>query len=117
VNGLLVAEHSSLRKASDGVVALGLDEALQSERFSEVVRECFGRVVEHHENGFTALNTAFAGNGAFVFIPKGVGVESPLHLLFLSADRGRERSPAFRVCSFGGREQQCDDHESYAGGR
>ena len=82
-NGLLRLDLSSL-SVTRGVIAIGLDQALRDERFSEVVREHLGRVVEQHENGFTALNTAFVGNGAFVFIPKGVSVETPLHLLFLA---------------------------------
>jgi Fe-S cluster assembly protein SufD len=88
VNGLLSLPHSSLPDVTAGAVVMGLDEALTSERFGDVVREYFGRVVEHQENGFTALNTAFAGSGAFVFIPQGVAVESPIQLLFLSQAGG-----------------------------
>src|SRR6267142_1961933 len=84
VNGLLRSDLSSVRAVPDGVVAIGLDEALRDARFSEVVREHLGRLVEHDENGFTALNTAFVGNGALVVIPRGMTVESPLHILFLS---------------------------------
>ena len=84
LNGVLSLELSSLDRVPHGVVAVGLDEALSNEGFSEIVREHLGRVVERHENGFTALNTAFAGNGAFVFIPRGFAMETPLHLLFLS---------------------------------
>jgi len=80
------------------VIAIGFEEALGNEQFSEVVREYLGRVVEHQENGFTALNTAFVGNGAFVFIPKGVQVESPLHLLFLAQRHSSE--PATRIAGF-----------------
>jgi Fe-S cluster assembly protein SufD len=90
VNGLLRLDLSSPVEAHGKLIAIGLAEALENERFSEVVREHLGRVVEHHENGFTALNTAFVGNGAFVFIPKGVAVETPLHLLFLSQEGERE---------------------------
>lgn len=84
VNGVFRSDLSSLSRVPDGVVLITLNEALCNDRFGEVAREYLGRIVEHDENGFTALNTAFAGNGAFVFIPKGVAVERPLHLLFLS---------------------------------
>lgn len=84
VNGVLSTELSSVTRSSDQVLAMGLPEALGNERFSEIAREFLGRIVEHEENGFTALNTAFVGNGAFVYIPKGVTVASPLQLLFLS---------------------------------
>src|SRR6267142_108701 len=47
VNGLLRSDLSSVGAVPDGVVAIGLDEALHDARFSEVVREHLGRVVEH----------------------------------------------------------------------
>ena len=119
VNGLLRSDLSSLSNAPDAVVAIGLDEALNNERFSEVVREYLARVVEHQANGFTALNTAFAGNGAFVFIPKGVAVNSPLHLLFLSQAPGpgaQANSAGFpRVLVVAEENSSATIIESYAG--
>jgi Fe-S cluster assembly protein SufD len=84
VDGILNKELSLPGDSASSVVAIGLDEALRHEVFGELLREHLGRVVEYQENGFTSLNTAFASNGAFIFIPKGVIVESPLHVLFLS---------------------------------
>ena len=37
---------------------------------------------------FTALNTAFMRDGAYVRVAKGVRFDTPIHLLFLSTDRG-----------------------------
>jgi Fe-S cluster assembly protein SufD len=36
-------------------------------------------------NAFSALNTAFAGDGAFLYVPKGVELTAPVHFLFVSA--------------------------------
>ena len=93
VNGVLRSDLSSLSRVPDGVVLIGLDEALRNDRFGDVAREYLGRIVEHDENGFTALNTAFAGNGAFVFIPKGLAVEPPLQLVFLSQGLSQGTQP------------------------
>ena len=84
VNGILNAELSSLGDLPAGVMAIDFATALASDRFSEVVREHLGRIVDYGENGFTALNTAFVANGALVIIPRGVSIASPLHLLFLA---------------------------------
>lgn len=84
VNGLLRADLSSLSGLPEGVVAVDLAEAFDSDRYAHVVQEYLARVVDCEENGFTALNTAFISHGAFVSIPKGSTVESPLHLLFFS---------------------------------
>jgi Fe-S cluster assembly protein SufD len=37
---------------------------------------------------FTALNTAFMNDGAFLFVPRGITLEAPVHLLFLSSLHG-----------------------------
>ncbi len=49
-------------------------------------------MIEHHlahhaapgENAFTALNTAFFQDGAFVLLPPGAVLPEPIHLLFIS---------------------------------
>jgi len=42
-----------------------------------------------NDERFVHLNTAFLGEGAFVYLPKGVSLSRPIHLLFLSnADHG-----------------------------
>jgi len=37
---------------------------------------------------FTALNTAFMNDGAFLFVPRGIALPAPVHLLFLSSLHG-----------------------------
>src|SRR3972149_3957357 len=36
------------------------------------------------DSGFTALNTAFLSDGAFVHLPEGVEFKTPVHLVFVS---------------------------------
>jgi Fe-S cluster assembly protein SufD len=95
VNGLYRPELSSVEALPDGVAALDIADALKSEKYGEVVREQIARGADFNDNAFTALNTAFIESGAFLLIPKGVQVESPVHLLFL-ADGG----PAAAAASF-----------------
>src|SRR6185369_17326983 len=38
----------------------------------------------YHNNGLTALNTAFLHSGVFVWIPKNVKLERPLQVTFLA---------------------------------
>jgi Fe-S cluster assembly protein SufD len=47
------------------------------------MRERLGRAVAFNADGFAALNTAFLGEGAFVYLPKGINVDAPIHLLFI----------------------------------
>jgi Fe-S cluster assembly protein SufD len=84
VNGRLRRDLSSVSALPAEVVALDLSEVLNDERYSQVAREELARRADYVQNGFTALNTAFISQGAFVYIPKGVTIAAPLHLLFIT---------------------------------
>jgi Fe-S cluster assembly protein SufD len=82
VDGILRSDLSSLSALPEQVVAIDLAQALADERYSEIARAHLSRQADYVVNGFTALNTAFINHGAFVYIPKGVIVEAPIHLFF-----------------------------------
>jgi Fe-S cluster assembly protein SufD len=86
VNGIYREELSSQDALPEGIVVANLSAALQSD-LAGVLREQLARSADYNKNAFAALNTALNSDGAFVFIPKGVRVESPIHLLFLSTGR------------------------------
>ena len=43
-----------------------------------------GRLGATNDERFTDLNTAFLGEGAFVYIPRGASLELPIHILWMS---------------------------------
>jgi Fe-S cluster assembly protein SufD len=86
VNGVFDVSNSNLSGLPQGVVALNLKDALHDEKFAALMKEHLARVVDYNENGFVALNTAFLNDGAFLFLPKDVKVETPIHLLFVSTE-------------------------------
>jgi Fe-S cluster assembly protein SufB len=53
-----------------GVIFCSFSEALQ--KYPDLVRSYFGRVVGYHDNFYAALNAAVFTDGSFVYIPKGV---------------------------------------------
>ena len=81
VNGHLAPELSQYSTA-EGVRIAGLAQMLTSE--PGLIEEHLGRYADAHRDGFSALNMAFAEDGAFVQIGRGIVVEEPIHLLFLS---------------------------------
>ncbi|HXD30268.1 MAG TPA: Fe-S cluster assembly protein SufD [Pyrinomonadaceae bacterium] len=113
INGAYDTELSSLTGLSNEVVALDFAAALNDERLSVLMREHLGRVVDYNENGFTALNTAFVGNGAIVLIPKGVSVATPLHLLFVTHSDSVETATFPRVLIVAEENTQATVIESY----
>lgn len=84
VNGLLRKDLSSMSGVPDGVVAIDLADAVADERYREIIWRHLAQQADYIADGFTALNTALISHGAFVYIPKDVVVEAPLHLLFIS---------------------------------
>ena len=51
---------------------------------SEVVQEHLAHYADAEDDVFTALNTAFFEDGAFIHIPNGAIVDAPIHLFFVS---------------------------------
>ena len=63
-----------------GVIFASTDEAL--EKYPELLKEYFGKIIPSSDNKLAALNTAVWSGGSFIYIPKGVSVEFPLQAYF-----------------------------------
>jgi Fe-S cluster assembly protein SufD len=83
VNGRSSAE---LSRAGSRPVVRSLREALLEE--PELLEPHLARHASFEKSAFTALNTAFLEDGAFVRIPRGTILEEPIHLIFFSEDGG-----------------------------
>lgn len=81
VNGHFAPDLSHVGALPGGVEVRPISEAIAAD--SERVQQALGRSVDGEET-FVALNTAFAQDGAFVFVPAGVELAEPVHLLFLT---------------------------------
>jgi Fe-S cluster assembly protein SufD len=86
VNGQLSRELSSVEALPEGVAALDFRDALRDAKYVEILREQLARGADYNENAFTALNTALLEGGAFIHLPKGVSVDAPIHLQFLTGE-------------------------------
>lgn len=84
VNGLYAAELSYLHPTPEGVHMGNLGSVIKKD-FHLVEKYLVNRI-HYEDNGFIALNMAFIQDGAFIYIPDGVIVEQPIHLLFISTD-------------------------------
>ena len=68
-----------------GVIFLDMDSGLKEHE--DTVREYFGTIIPPEDNKFSALNSAVWSGGSFVYIPKGVHLDSPLQAYFrINAD-------------------------------
>ena len=86
VDGHFAPKLSSISSQS-GVTVASLAQALTAE--PSLIEQHLGRYEDLRRDGssalgFSALNLAFAEDGAFVHIGRGVVLEDPIHLLFVS---------------------------------
>jgi len=82
VNGYFVASLSSLKSLPKGVKVKSLASVLVEE--GESLEPLLSHPFREQPHAFTALNAAFAEDGAFVQIPANTAIEEPIHLVFLS---------------------------------
>ncbi len=78
VNGWFSAKDSEL-KLPEGVVVCSMQEAAQ--KLPEVFSKYYGEIAPLEEDGMVAMNTAFAQDGAFVYVPKGIVLDKPIQLV------------------------------------
>jgi Fe-S cluster assembly protein SufD len=83
VDGRYSPDISSLNLLPNGVKVSSLVEALTHDR--DLIEEYLSRYADYKKDVFVALNTAFMEDGAFVYIPRGVILEEPIHLLYVTA--------------------------------
>ena len=82
VNGVSSPDLSRLHRLPAGARVESLANALQGD--DDVLHAHLSRYVRYQEHSFVALNTAFIEDGALVLVPKGVVVEEPIYLVFVS---------------------------------
>ncbi|MGH8058934.1 MAG: SufB/SufD family protein, partial [Candidatus Entotheonellia bacterium] len=92
VNGSYVQELSSVRALPQNVRVESLASALSADRSQ--VEPHLARYASYQAHAFTALNTAFMRDGAFIHVPRGTIVEQPIHLVFISTG-GREATVSY----------------------
>src|SRR5688572_4432550 len=82
VNGHYSARLSSILPQEAGVQIGSLAAAMASD--GALLQKHLGRFAKTDESGFSALNTAFFTDGAFIYVPAGKAVREAVHLLFVS---------------------------------
>ncbi|MFD1819120.1 Iron-regulated ABC transporter permease protein SufD [Pseudarcicella hirudinis] len=85
INGIYNAELSNIVSSSSELQILTFADAVKQK--SELVEKYFAKHSDFQNNAFTALNTAFAQNGVFVYVPENKLVETPVILRFITDTR------------------------------
>ena len=82
LNGRFAPELSDLGNLPKGVRAGSLAQAIAQDGAS--LEPHLGRYLNIERDAFSALNTAFIEDGAYVYLPRGTVLEAPICFLFIS---------------------------------
>jgi Fe-S cluster assembly protein SufD len=113
VNGRHAPELSPLGALPAGAVVSSLGVALEEHR--DQIEPHLGKYAQFQKQAFTALNTAFIRDGAFVFLPRGTALEEPIHLVFVTTEAGEGCAIQPRNLVVLGESSQVTLVESYLG--
>jgi Fe-S cluster assembly protein SufD len=89
VDGRFEARHSDLAGANGAFSFDRFADARSGGPGEALLRAHLGQLAGHKTDAFTALNTAFAQDGALLEIAAGAVVETPIHLVFVSRSEGK----------------------------
>ena len=56
-----------------------MSSALSKSKYKAVIENYFNKIAK--QDNLTSLNTAFANEGAYIYIPKNVEVEKPIQII------------------------------------
>jgi Fe-S cluster assembly protein SufD len=113
VNGRFDTTLSRVKGLPAGVHVGSLALALKDH--ADVVQRYFGQLADINARSFTALNTAFVQDGAFIHVPEGVTVEAPIHVVFVTGGEGAHVMAHPRTLIVAGAGAQVTVIESYIG--
>jgi Fe-S cluster assembly protein SufD len=111
-NGFYSETLSTVKYLPKGVRIISLAKAFETEK--ALVEPALRQSDFYRHNAFTALNTAFLADGAFVYLPSGTALKEPIHLLFLSTNQPDPVVSVPRSLIIAGDGSQSSIVESYA---
>jgi len=79
LNGWYMSKDVPLIELGNGIIMGSLAEAMV--RYPDIVDKHLGRYADSDHNGLTALNTAFAQDGIFIYVPDNVTSPKPVQMI------------------------------------
>jgi len=81
LNGFYFGSDDPLIKLENGIIIGSLAEATR--RYPDLVKQYYAKIADITNNSLVALNTAFALDGLFVYLPRGSELLSPIQVVNL----------------------------------
>ena len=113
VDGRFTPQLSDISQLPEGAIVTNLSQGLESH--GHLIQEHMARHAPYRSHAFTALNTAFLHQGAFLHLPPDTELERPLHLIYLSSASETHILSQPRTLAVVGRGSKAIVVETYAG--
>lgn len=82
VAGRFQANWSQLGPLPPGVKLMPIEQAIEQEH--GLIQAHMGRIAQHHNHPFAALNSLWLEDGVLLYVPRDCHLEMPIHCLFYS---------------------------------
>jgi Fe-S cluster assembly protein SufD len=79
LNGWHIQSASEISPLPDGVILGSLSEAFRN--YPELIEKHYGRYADSGKDLFLAMNTAFARDGLFLYVPDNVVLDNPVQMI------------------------------------
>jgi len=81
LNGFYVSRDKPLTELENGILIGSLAAALK--KYPELTKHHYAKYADYKDSGLVALNTAFAQDGLFVYLPRGAKLPHPIQVVHL----------------------------------
>jgi len=82
VNGIYSSELSSVISNCENIFIGNIQEG--KKHYTEIFEKHFSKYADFKNRSLVALNTAFSGDGAFIYVKKNTELKEPVHILHIS---------------------------------
>ncbi len=79
LNGWYIYKHAPVTELPNGVIVGSLAEIFKTH--PQLIAQHYGHYAHTNNNGFISLNTAFAQDGIFIYVPDNVEVKKPIQMV------------------------------------
>lgn len=79
INGWFYDRQPGLSRLNNGIIIGSMAQAARE--YPELLQDHYARYANHRKDGLVALNTAFAQDGTFIYVPRSCEMEKPVQIV------------------------------------
>ena len=113
VNGIYSEKYSNIKNLPNGLTIKNMANALVNDE--DFLKKHLSQYVNGDSSSFTALNTAFIQDGAYINVPSDLTLERPISITYISKDNSNVFATHPRNLIFMGENSKASIIENYIG--